>query len=47
MNSPIPLDIRTLLHEMVVKDLLGPAGGLNENRDVGSLACLASLMLFI
>ena len=30
MNPPTPLDLRTQLHQMVLADLLGPAGGPQE-----------------
>ena len=33
MNNPTPLDLRTQLHQMVLADLLGPAGGLTEEME--------------
>ena len=32
-NTKTPLELRTELHKMVVADLLGPAGGENEEVD--------------
>ena len=40
MFHPTPLDLRTKLHNMVLADLLGPAGGSEEYLDKDSVRAL-------
>jgi hypothetical protein len=37
LAAPSPLDLHTQLHQMIVSDLLGPAGGETEELDEDSV----------